>query len=332
MAEPLKPQDLRRLQLLVALQQHGAPMTGNELFAAVPEYRNGSETQRSDALEKLLERDREALAQDGFVVDVVVDESAPGDRSRWRYALSARNEQTVSLNAEEAFLVAVATGCWLDEGIAMDARRSYLKLLGMSQDGTRPSVSMPTLRLVTHPSFTPLRDAAATGHLVTFSYTNQDEHAPKQRRVVPLQLVQHRGRWLCNAWDLDRDAERNFVLSRIVSEVVQHPEVPEVPRARTDVPAMLDELAANNPAVLEVEASSRTAAELSRRAAEVNTVDGDRVQMHVYDWDHGLLADELAAFGTQVRVLSPLELRERVRIRMQRALTAQLAAIERQST
>lgn len=313
----VRPHDRRRWQLLVAIQQSGVPLSANELFTRVPEYRAGG-GERSDALEKQLERDRQALADDGFIVEVVADPSAPSDRARWRYALSDAPAHTVSLSPDQAVLAAVATEAWIDDGLARDARRSYLKLLGLSAEVSAENSTLPTLRLVTHPAFTALRDAAARHAVVMFDYANQSEQAPKRRRVVPLQLEQHQGRWLCNAWDLDRDAERNFVLTRIVSPVEITSEIRSEHRATTDLAATLDALAATQPAVLRVAAQSDAALRLRDRTVQSDHVDDHLIEITVHDWDHGLLADELASLGQQVSVRAPDELRASVRRRLER--------------
>lgn len=321
-AAQVKAPDRRRWQLLFALQQAGQPLSANELFNAVPEYQQAGGV-RNDALEKLFERDRAALASEGFVIEIVRDEAAPDDRSQWRYALAMEASDTLHLDAEETLLIQLATRVWLDDGVMTDARRSYLKLLGVGEGGVARRASLPALQLVMHPSVRPLQEAAARGLAVRFDYVNQDAQPARRRHVVPLQLVQVEGRWLCHAWDLDRDAERNFVCSRIVSDVELAEDHQHSYNALIDVPAMLSELAAKQPVQLRVVSNSDAAVRLQHRAIEsVRSPDGTQVTFTILEWDHGLLADELAGFGTQITVLSPVSLRDAVRLRLERAALA----------
>ncbi|MFD2673946.1 helix-turn-helix transcriptional regulator [Gulosibacter bifidus] len=336
-ASILPAQEQRRWQLLIALQQAGRPLAANELFQLVPAYREYGEG-RSDALEKAFERDRNTLKGQGIEVSVVPDPQAPDDRARWRYALAEHGVTHVRLSAEETMLVALASDIWLDQDLALDARRSYIKLMGMGQAGASAPAATPTLTLVTPPAFTALRDAIARSIAVRFDYSNQSESPARERHVAPLQLVQHGGRWLLNAWDLVRDAERNFILERITSTVTLLPSEPHTYRAVTNLPEVLGGLATQNPVSLLVRNGSDAAVRLGRRnqlvsssvpdagptaceTAPVDTNTDEWIPMVLHDWDHGMLADELAAFGTQVRVRAPQALRDRIRARLQTAMT-----------
>ncbi|NLT26348.1 MAG: WYL domain-containing protein [Microbacteriaceae bacterium] len=318
----------RQLSLLVRLQDVERPLTGDELFASVDGYREQLGTAKRSALEKQLERDRAALAELGVDVITVPDPVAPGDRARWRYALAPADDggrAVVELTALETVLVDRATNVWLAPEVAAPARRGYLKLLGAGDPQADPAAGLPSARLTTDPAFVPLQTAIAERRRVEFDYVNAGAEAPLRRRVVPLRLVVVDGRWLCNCFDLERDAERNFLVARIVGEVADAgPRDDDGLVARTDLPAALAELAARNPADIAVRPESDAATRLGRRAAAELPpldVDGERWPVvRVPSWDHELLADELAGLGAQVRALAPATLAAAVRRRLERML------------
>ena len=83
--------------------------------------------------------------------------------------------------------------------------------------------------------------------------------------------------------------------------------------------AKLDELAASAPIRVRVRAGTEAEGRMRGRGAEVARAD-DRVTFEVFDWDQGVLADELAGLAHLVTVDSPAALRDAVRDRLRRAL------------
>ena len=138
--------------------------------------------------------------------------------------------------------------------------------------------------------------------------------------MQPLALVEYEGRWHVFGVDLDVDAERTFLLSRIVGDV-------DASRARASTPRCATARAsarwrdwrtsrARNTALLEVNPGTEAALRLARRALPAEQ--GIRVpfvDIHVF-------ADELASYGPEVRVVEPAELRDQVIARLDAARAA----------
>lgn len=313
----------RQLGLLLRLLDTERPLTSDEIFGSVDGYRDARA--KRPALEKQLERDRAALAELGVAIVTVPDPVAPGDRARWRYRVAAdERPRAVELTALETVLVDQATAVWAAPEIAASARRGYLKLLGGGDPQADPLSGLPSARLSTDPAFGALHEAIAHRRRVAFDYTKADRTTPERRRIVPLRLVMVDGRWLCNGYDLDREAERNFLCSRIVGEVEDAGERGDDGLvARTDLPAVLAELARANPADVAVRPDSdamRLAGRAVERLAPLRLAGEEWPVLRLPSWDHELLADELAGLGNGVRVLAPASLAAAVRARLERML------------
>jgi proteasome accessory factor B len=156
---------------------------------------------------------------------------------------------------------------------------------------------------------------------VRFRYFKPGEPEPRRRTVDPLAVVLHDGRWHLHAYDHDAAASRTFLLSRIIGEVTP------VPGSSFDAPplgvqdriiAELQELHQRNVADLAVTGGSDAEVRLGKRAIEG---DEDAGVIRLHYTDAAVFADELAAYGPEVRVLSPASLRDAVRDRL-RAVAA----------
>ncbi|UQN16048.1 helix-turn-helix transcriptional regulator [Gulosibacter sp. ACHW.36C] len=324
MAAPLKPHHARQIHLLLALMSSTRPLTSDELFGLVPDYRaqlerNGGE--RSDALEKKLERDRADLHESGFHIVTVPDPEAPGDRAQWRYQLESSTESVgvVGLDAQETLLIDSATKVWLDRSLDEDARRSYLKLLPSGESGAESTASQPTAKVSTHPVFAQLRSAIAGRKRIGFDYVNQDSRDPWPRTVDPLRLIVKSGRWLLHAWDVERDAHRTYLVNRIVSEIRIEGVADPAHTAEPGLEAKLDALAAAHPVRVRARAGTEAEARMRGRGTELGRTD-EWVSFEVFDWDHGVLTDEFAGLAHLLVVESPESTREGVEDRLQRAL------------
>ena len=145
--------------------------------------------------------------------------------------------------------------------------------------------------------------------MVTFPYLKPGEAAPRTRRVQPLALVEYEGRWHVFGIDLDVREDRTFLLARIVGPdaVTRASFDPALREGAGDrALAGLDEVAARNSALLEVNPGTEAALRLARRAQPAEQgIRVPYVDVHIF-------ADELASYGPEVRVVEPADLRDRV--------------------
>ena len=125
----------------------------------------------------------------------------------------------------------------------------------------------------------------------------------------PLALVEYEARWHVFGIDAAIDADRTFLLSRIVGPVtITREQFDPALREGAGERALagLEEVAARSVALLEVNPGTEAALRLARRARPADQgINVPYVDVHIF-------ADELASYGPEVRVVAPEELRERV--------------------
>ena len=163
------------------------------------------------------------------------------------------------------------------------------------------------------PAFAPLQQAIELSRVVTFPYLKPGEPSPRVRRIRPLALVDYEARWHIYGYDVVAQGDRTFLLSRIVGDVVMTREAfDSAQRDGAGDRALrgLEEVAARMSALLEVNPGTEAALRLGRRATLADQ--GIRVPYV----DVHILADELASYGPEVRVVEPAVLRDEVVARL----------------
>ncbi|WP_373426975.1 helix-turn-helix transcriptional regulator [Microbacterium sp. SORGH_AS_0888] len=298
--------------------QHG--LTKDTILSSVSGYREQVESGASkDALEKMFERDKESLRQLGVPIETIGDHADPDDLREARYRVPTTEyalPADIRFTPAEIALLNLAGGVWGESSMSADARSGLRKIRSLGGTVDEQIIGYAPRLSVRDPAFAPLQRAIEHARVVAFHYLKPGEEAPRPRRVRPLALVDYEARWHVLADDLAAGAERTFLLSRIVSPV-------QVTRESFD-PALQDgageralaglaAVAATHEAHVEVHPGTEAALRLRRRATEAEQ--GLRlpyVDVHV-------LADELASYGPEVRVVHPPLLRELVIARLRAA-------------
>lgn len=323
----------RQFSLVLALIRTELGLTRADILSSVHGYRQAFEADgTSDALLRLFERDKHDLRDLGIPIDTIDDPSAPGDNQLTRYRIredAARMPTDIRLDADEAALVSIASAVWREGSLAGESRTAAMKLRARGADVApdAPAVA-PRLRM-REAAFEPLADAIDDGVAVSFGYRKPGAASPERRRVEPLALVRYGGRWLLAAFDLDRDAERRFLLERITDLPRRHGAIDAhraAERAGRDLAAetlvALREHAAANPVTIDVDLGSEAEHRLRRLATSERAVDASTVRFELASADHDLLADDLAAFGPELEVRTPGSLRAAVAERLELVLAA----------
>ena len=295
-------------------------LTKDTILSSVAGYHEQSQAKASkDALEKMFERDKESLRGLGIPIETIGDWADPDDLREARYRVPTAEyalPEDIEFTPSELALLNLAGGVWSESSMSDDARSGLRKIraLGIPVDeqiiGYSPRISLR------NPSFPILQQAIEQCRVVTFPYLKPGEDAPRIRRVQPLALVDYEARWHVFGIDLDVEADRTFLLSRIVGAV-------EVTRQSFDAAlregageralAGLEAVAARNSALLEVNPGTEAALRLSRRATPAEQgIRVSFVDIHVF-------ADELASYGPEVRVVEPAALTAQVIARLERA-------------
>jgi proteasome accessory factor B len=316
----------RQFSLLLALVDTRGGVTKHELFERVAGYQG---QRPGDALERMFERDKDALRELGIVIDVV---QPPGDDSnhdaRYRVLDGVLGDPAeLQFDAEERELLDLALRVWHEGGLTEEAQRAALKLradpefrgglpLERTPGRSEPEVLQPRQR-PRESAFQALKRAADRGREVVFDYLKPGERTPRTRTVQPWAIVLFRGRWMLVGYDLGAEDSRTFLMQRIVSPVRDRaPKRPfEVPAdAATAAIEKLEEIWRG--ATVRVLAVPGSDADIRLRHRPDTAEEGQLLVIH--HADRHVLADELAGFGADIAVAWPQEQRELVRQRLER--------------
>ena len=326
------PSEQRVFSLVLALVVSPEGLTKRELLSTVYGYserfRRGDEI--SPALDRQFERDKEQLRGLGIQIETRDSPLEPGNNQLVRYRISKERLEFPSdlrFSERELVLLRLAALAWQDGSLSAESRRAAMKLeaLGAGLDvqhlGVAPSLGTAS------PAAARLQGAIDTGNIVRFGYTLPGRDAPLERRVAPLRLHRADGRWHLLSWDLDRAADRVFLLARIDGPVT-------VERATFD-PALFERaegavaellrLRDAQRATVRVRRGSIAEARLAPRALETAAVPIAEGALEAPDavltlgmLDPHLFATELIGFGADAAVVSPDSLRALVAEGLQR--------------
>ena len=318
----------RLFSLVLALIATEIGLTKSDILSTVQGYRQRYASGSDNAsLERQFERDKDDIRELGIPLETIEPQDDPGSNHHLRYRIPKGLYDLpadVAFSPDELMLLKLAAAVWREGSLSAESRRALTKLNSLGVDSSDPVLGYaPSLR-AREASFEPLSKAMDRGHIVAFLYLKPGETAPRRRTVAPRALVLHEGRWHLYATDQDAAATRTFLLSRIVGQVVAVPGAMFAPDGEGSGQQALSELDAlwnANVAEIEVEPGSDAAIRLSKRQAverpETQTsgqadepTAGLGVTLHFTDLN--ILADELASYGPEVLVRSPLELRQAV--------------------
>jgi proteasome accessory factor B len=320
----------RLLNLVICLLATQRWLTKEQIRSAVPQY-VGCET--AEAFDRMFERDKEDLRELGIPITTGTDERVFDDEIGYRIDRAAYALPPVQLDAEELAVLGLASRVWQQASLAGPAARALAKLtsLGVETDDDAMAGLEPRVR-TTEPSFGALYAATRDRQPVRFTYRKPEGEAAV-RQVEPWAVLSRSGHWYLVGRDRDRDDARVFRLSRIEGEVRTAGrkgsyEVPEDLDPRVMIaPRPRDQRVAT------VLVAAGRAASLRRRALPVTGIPGPAPrpgwnELTFEVGDAGGFADELAGYGPDVIALSPEDLRDGVRRRLEGALAAQRETVD----
>lgn len=305
------PAEERLTNLVVALMATQIGLTKQQILASVSGYRQRSGSSQ-DALEKMFERDKEELRALGIPIETLGDHADPQDLREARYRIPKAEYDLpadIVFTPAELAVLRLAGSVWSQESLSTDAQAGVRKIRALGIDVDEPIIGFAPRITARDAAFAPLQSAIERSVTVAFDYLKPGERSPRRRRLQPFALVEYEARWHVFGRDLDVDADRTFLLTRIVGEVsVDSAPFPPALREGAGERALagLEAVAAEHSALLEVTPGTEAALRLGRRA--VPAEQGIRLPFV----DVHILADELASYGPEVRVVEPAELRAAV--------------------
>jgi proteasome accessory factor B len=311
----------RLFSLVLALLATESGLTKGDILSTVQGYRHRYNHGGDNAsLERQFERDKDDIRELGIPLETIEPPDDPGGNHSLRYRIPKGLYDLpadVVFTPDELMLLKLAAAVWREGSLSAESRRALTKLNSLGIESSDPVVGYAPRLRAREASFEPLSKAMDRGQVVAFLYLKPGETAPRRRTVAPQAVVLHEGRWHLFATDLDVDASRTFLLSRIVGPVVsvpgktfRHENVGQGQKALDD----LDALWRAQIAEIEVAPGSDAAVRLSKRHADGEPT-GTTVSLHYTDLN--ILADELAGYGPEVFVRAPRELRQAVRVRLE---------------
>lgn len=317
---------IRQFSLIHAMLASRFGLTIDEILNTVDGYRDTFDPYSEKsvaAVTKSFERDKKDIRDLGIVIQTRSPADASNDNHGVRYLIDPATyvlPADVEFSRSEIALLQLAARAWQHGSMNKEALRALNKLrsLGIEPDstltGVRPRISGWS------GAVNELGDILSEFGVAEFDYLKPGDPAPTTRHVAPLALIDWNGLWYLLAWDLDRDAERTFLVSRITTTPRMIPGQRH-DRANEDFAARLttelDELAAQNIAVVRAVPDSDADFRLTAKYGAANS--SDEISIPTADLD--LLADELSEFASDVEIIAPEELRMRVRRRFEALLS-----------
>jgi proteasome accessory factor B len=318
------PAEERLFSLVLALLSTESGLTKAEILTNVQGYRQRFTPGGDNAsLERQFERDKDDVRELGIPLETIETPGAAGNNQTLRYRIPKGEYDLpvdVRFTPDESALLSLAAMAWREGALSADSRRGLLKVRSAGSEDDEGAGALgvdayaPRLR-ARDVAFEPLRAALDRAAAVRFDYITPGQHEARRRQVAPLALVQHGGRWMLAAHEFASGSDKNYLLSRIVGpvtpyEVGQHP-APAGAGERTLTE--LERIWASRTARIRVAPGSDAERRLARRRDTETDDAGVLVLHHV---DPQILAEELAAFGPEVQVLEPADLRDRVTSRL----------------
>jgi proteasome accessory factor B len=308
---------IRQFSLIHAMLASRFGLTIDEILGTVDGYRDTFDPYSAKSLAavtKSFERDKKDIRDLGIVIQTRSPADASNDNHGVRYLIDPATyvlPPDVEFSRSEIALLQLAARAWQHGSMNKEALRALNKLrsLGIEPDssltGVRPRISG------WNGAVNEFGEILSENGVAEFDYLKPGEATPVTRHGAPLAIIDWNGLWYLLAWDLHREAERTFLVSRVTT-------VPRmVPGKRHERPsedyaarltAELEELASRN--IARVRAVPDSDADF-RLTAKYGSADL-RGEISIPTADLDLLADELSEFATDIEVMAPEELRTRI--------------------
>ncbi|HLM07722.1 MAG TPA: WYL domain-containing protein [Blastococcus sp.] len=310
----------RLVNLVIALLSTRQYVTAARIRSTVPGYEADDGSERADeAFKRMFERDKAELREMGVPLETGRT-SVFDTEDGYRIARADYELPEIRLTGEEAAAVGLALRLWESAQLAGAAHSALVKLkaAGIDVDSSRAIPLQPRLD-AGEPAFEPCYAAARDRRQLEFDYQRPDEDAPTRRHVQPWGVVAWHGRWYLVGLDLDRQAPRQYRLSRVVGtpKVTGRPGAFQPPED-VDLAAVVAGQVGGEEHLVVVHARPGTAIGLRRHATPLGGSEDGEDRLELRTTEPGRLADELAAYGADVVVEAPAAVRDAVITRLTR--------------
>lgn len=309
----VNPED-RLFHLILALMATRSGLTKEHILSTVRGYREDTESGMArESLERRFERDKDALRELGIPLEATIPPEDDGNNKNTLYRIPKGAYDLpdgVEFTGRDIALLNLAATLWREGTLSKEAHIATRKLQSFGVSIEEPLLGFAPLISTRDPALTSLRDALEQAVQVEFHYLKPGEAAATRRQVSPLALVNHEGRWHLYSHETSSDQIKTFLLRRIVSSVTALPDaaIASSETVSSDALRDLEALYQEQVATLRVATDSDAWSALSQRPGTLST--GDTLQVHYTDAE--IFAGELSSYGSDVTVVEPAGLRERV--------------------
>lgn len=293
----------RQASLVMCLLSTRRHLTVQEIRDTVPGYDSDTE----EAFRRMFERDKDELREQGIPLETGGEQGDGYRISRLDYELP-----DIALEPDEAAAVGLASRLWSAAPLSGAMGTALLKLRAAGVDGAEGPAELEARIETGEPAFAECWRGTQEGRVLRFAYRRGADGTTEEREVEPWGLVSRRGWWYLVAFDVARQAERVFRLSRVVGDV-------EVvgPAGAVHRPTGLDLASAvagvEPPAPTgsaRVRVRTGTCAGLRRGLQAGTPVDEEWEELEVPYADPARLAGTVAQYGPDAVVVGPDEVRE----------------------
>lgn len=300
----------RLFSLILALVSSREGLTKNEILKTVRGYSDLFDYNGNTALDKMFERDKEEIRSMGVIIDTLELPEEEGQTHHIRYSISRKNydfPEDVTFTSDELTLLNVAASAWREASLSSDSRHALTKIKSLGVSASDPLIGVAPLIRINDRAFNVIEEALENESIITFNYLKPGQSQSQLRKVSPLAMLNWAGLWYVLAFDFDAQAERTFLLKRIVSLPVRVPQQSHPRPAENYVGRLqseLEELTRAHSATISVVPGSDAQIRLTAKYG----FPSQETSISIGYSDVELLADDLVIFGNQLTVVSPPEL------------------------
>lgn len=308
----INPED-RLFHLILALMSTSHGLSKEHILSSVRGYREDTESgMAKESIERRFERDKDALRELGIPLEAIIPPEDDGNNKNTLYRIPKGDyeiPEDITFTPRDIALLNLAAAIWREGSLSKDAHIAKVKIASYGVDVDEKLLGFAPIISTRDPALLAIKDAIEASRPIRFDYMKPGDAAPATRDVSPWALVNHEGRWHVFGAE-SSGAAKTFLLRRIVSPVTTSSapfqEAPE--GAAAQALAELEELYRRNVATLSARTGSDAFAVLAKKAG--TRLEGDHLLVHYTD--PAIFAEELTAFGDDVVVLEPADVRSMV--------------------
>lgn len=312
-----RQQTERLLNLLIALRAARGWVSRKTLMTVIDGYAGLDDV----AFDRKFSRDKELLRHMGITIATRAEHDVYGDAGETGYRISADDYAMggVELTPAEAAAVAVAARFWSDTELGESSAQALTKLRALGIDlsdaapGRTEPDQPPAAKKLGSANFATALHHINAREALAFTY-HKPGQAARKVRLEPYALLSRGDRVYLLGFDIDRQGQRTFRLSRVEGRITKlggrEPGDYEIPAdfAAHVALSTSSEMAVVTEARLRI--GAHRADPLRRRQ-----VRGEDDEIVIEYTDAQSLAAEIVGFGDAVEVLEPAELNRAVATR-----------------